>query len=138
MIVVDIEDPTNLSIVGELSSEGDLVFSAVRGIKVEGKCAYLAATYSGLIILNISDPYHPVHISNYEVQYAYSVHVVNHMVYLSADIEGLHVLDVSDPVNMILFDIYQTEGVHDICTHESFVYAHCESSLKIFKWNWSF
>ncbi|MBY9002128.1 MAG: hypothetical protein KGD64_14505 [Candidatus Heimdallarchaeota archaeon] len=138
MVVVDIEDPTSLSIVGELSSEGDIVFSSVRRIKVEGDCAYLAASYSGLIILNISDPYHPTHISNYDVQYAYSVHISDNLVYLSADKEGLHVLDISDPSNLVLFDIYATEGVHDICTFDSLVYTHCETSLKIFKWDWSF
>ncbi len=76
--------------------------SFLKGLHIVGDYAYLADG-RGVLILDVSDPAHPVHLSEYRVDsYCQGVWVSGNYAYLAAGDDGVHIIDVSDPANPVL------------------------------------
>ena len=86
------------------------------GVTVSGNYAYVAAGYSGLMVMDVSDPTNPtrvgvVHVwDENSIAYADDVVVSGNYAYVAAGYGGLWVLDVSDPTNPTTVGFYDTSG----------------------------
>ena len=68
-----------------------------RAVAVAGRFAYLAAGYSGMSVLNISDPRNPVEVAHVDIPLsARSIEVSGSRAYVG-DRRGVTVFDISDP-----------------------------------------
>jgi len=70
------------------------------GVYVSGDYAYVADGFSGLAVIDISDPTDPgAPVYEATPEYAYGVYVSGDYAYLAAGNSGLAVIDISDPTN---------------------------------------
>ncbi|HOX01930.1 MAG TPA: leucine-rich repeat protein [Verrucomicrobiota bacterium] len=77
---------------------------------VTNNIAYIAAESGGLIIMDVSDPAHPVRVGGCDTGAdACDVAVSGNHAYV-ADWDGLQVIDVSDPANPVRVGGYYTSG----------------------------
>ncbi|MEI3650108.1 MAG: DUF4347 domain-containing protein [Dolichospermum lemmermannii FEM_B0920] len=75
------------------------------GVQVVGNYAYVADGFSGLQIIDISNPSTPTLKGNYDTSgFAFGVQVVGNYVYVADGSSGLQIIDVSDqaPTNLTL------------------------------------
>jgi hypothetical protein len=112
--------------------------SAPYAIWIEGSYAYVGlSTYnpdhSGLMVLDVSDPYNIDSVGFYETPYTvHNVHIKDNLAYVSA--LGLYVLDISDPTNPILLTHYSTPAAcRDVFVDEPYVLVAEGSSLSVFE-----
>ncbi|MFZ1550893.1 MAG: hypothetical protein WAV53_05790, partial [Anaerolineae bacterium] len=89
---------------------------AIMAVDVQGSYAYVGSS-SWLVILDVSDPAHPVRIGQSPALpgMVWAVHVLGGLAYVAAGSAGLQVIDVSNPVMPFLRGAYDTprfaEGV---------------------------
>ena len=102
LAVIDVSSPNNPSVVYQSPSLG----WDINAITVQGARAYLAAGYSGLIVLDLSQPRKPTVIGRLETSYALQVVVRGGIAYLADGQGGLKVVDVSDPSDPTLIATY--------------------------------
>ena len=82
-----------------------------RGVQVVGNYAYVAAEYSGLQIIDISNPSTPTLKGNYNTSgRAIGVQVMGNYAYVADYSSGLQIIDVSNPTNPTLKGNYNTSG----------------------------
>jgi hypothetical protein len=81
-----------------------------RGIYVDGSYAYVADGYSGLQIVDISDPSSPSLAGSYDTLEAGYVFINGSYAYVSINVDGLQIVDISDPSNPSLAGSYDTPG----------------------------
>jgi hypothetical protein len=98
LAAIDVSSPNNPTIVYQSSSMG----WDIHAISVQGARAYLAAGYSGLIILDLSQLRKPSVIGRLETSDALRVVVRGAIAYLADGQGGLKVVDVGDPSNPTL------------------------------------
>jgi hypothetical protein len=98
--IFDASNPTNLVHVGFW----DTGPSYVR-LDVAGSFAYVASP-TGLKIVDVSDPKHPLVISSYSIA-AHDVKIVGPLAYLAAS-SGLTILNIADPAKPSLVGTYST------------------------------
>ncbi|MBS0351578.1 MAG: hypothetical protein JSR33_10435, partial [Proteobacteria bacterium] len=98
-----------------------------RDIKIIGNIAYIADYNSGLKLINITDPAHPILIGSGPVGNPLSldINITNSVVYLANDNEvGLQVVDVSDPIHPTLIASYPLPGSSSgVAVNKNFVYV---------------
>jgi len=77
------------------------VTGSVRGAYVSGDYAYVASFYSGLAVIDISDPTDPETLV-YEATtgWAYNIYVSGDYAYLANGDSGLAIINISDPTNL--------------------------------------
>ena len=100
VIIVDASDKRNPTVKGEWGGG-----SATGTVTVEGHCLYLADSYSGLAIIDVSDPERPERIGQLSVEAKIcDLFVLDGKVYLavreyfsSVPHNSLHIVDVSQP-----------------------------------------
>jgi len=89
-------------------------------VDIEGNLAFVVNTSDdgsgGLVIINISDPTHPIIVGSYhQSNSAFSVEVVGEFAYLANPNVGLEVLNVSDPTNPVKIEQYTGSGeIYDV------------------------
>ena len=94
LTVLDVSDPTRPAVVGQ----SNVLPYTVRDIHIAGHYAYVIVWYSGLRIIDISDPAIPIEVGAYQPPgFAEAVYVAGHYAYVAAQTAGLRVIDVSDP-----------------------------------------
>jgi hypothetical protein len=95
-------DSLNCRLIGHCALPNSL------GGDVDGNVACLAATDSGLYVIDVSDPTNPVEVGHlFTPSYATTVDVVGHYAYM-ADNYGLRVIDISDPAHPTQVSSYRT------------------------------
>jgi len=78
---------------------------------VSGNYAYVADRDSGLRIINISDPAHPIEAGSHDTPgWAFGVAVAGNYAYVADYHGGLRIINVSDPANPTEADFYDTPG----------------------------
>jgi hypothetical protein len=83
--------------------------SFTLGAAVAGQYAFVAVSYTGVAILNISQPTSPRIIGWYDTPgFARDVFVDGHYAYVADGDAGLLILDVSDPTRPVRVSSYQT------------------------------
>ena len=99
-------DSLNCRLVGNCGTPGkawDLV--------VNGNYAYVADLDSGLRVIDVSDPTHPVETSHCDMPgLAVGVHVVGNYAYVADFAAGLRVMDVSDHAHPVETGYFDTPG----------------------------
>ena len=80
-------------------------------VKLVGDRAYLAVGYSGLAVLDVSNPANPVRVGGYDTSgYAEGVAVSGNIAYVADRDAGLQIIDVSNPANPVRLGGYDTSG----------------------------
>ena len=70
-----------------------------RGVAVDGRYAYLAAGWQGLVIIDVSDSRRPLQVADLKsVGYVTDVHKVGSLAVVVGHRSGLRVVDVSNPL----------------------------------------
>lgn len=83
----------------------------VKGIDVEGDLAFVSGTSSGLVVVNISDPEHPVVASSYVTPgTAEDVVVSGNVAFVADSANGVVALDVRDPSAPAPIATFDTAG----------------------------
>ena len=94
LVVLDISDPSNPTLIGM----SDVLPSIVQGVAISGNYAYVAARYSGLYVMDISNPACLVRVGRCDTSdYAGRVVVQGNYAYVADGAAGLRVIDISNP-----------------------------------------
>ena len=121
--IFDIGDPSVAPVeIGHFLPERERF--DVRGVDVVGSHAYLAAGYSGLSVVDVSDPKNPREVGHYDTpRAARRVQVSGSYAYLG-DLKWLRVFDVSVPSAVREIASYKAPGnAADIWVEDSGVYV---------------
>ena len=95
-----------LSLLGRLNPQGYSL-----DVRASGNLAYLVVGTKGLLIVDVTDPAHPVEVgSNSTRGYAQSVAVSGDIAYVANRSDGLTILNVSDPMRPVEVGRYDTPG----------------------------
>ncbi len=103
LIVLDVSDPCQPEFRKELSLGPGTKYRTIRDIALSGNYAYLGATTAGMYIIDISQPFNPSLVSNWDPPCPpydhgpYGIAVSGNYVYTAELSYGLRVTDVSDP-----------------------------------------
>jgi hypothetical protein len=106
-IIVDVSNPTNLSIIGNLYE-----FDFITGVHVSGNYAYVSQIFNGLVIIDVTDVSRPSIVGNLKLStdYAEDVYVSSNYAYFAGGYNGLVIIDVSDPTNPSIVENLDTDG----------------------------
>ena len=106
-LVFDVADPLNLRIVGRTD------WGAVD-MAISGNLAYIAATYTGFGVIDISNSENPVNLDFNDFNgYEYGCALSGNYAYIAAWGSGMRVIDVSHPYNIFEYTCYDLEGCVD-------------------------
>ncbi len=101
-IILDVQDPTDIQVVGQLNGP-DLS----HDIAIKGDYAYLANDYNGLGIVDISNPAAPAYVGGIALgDRAYSVVVDDGVAYVADGYAGVYLIDISDVTNLRVISNY--------------------------------
>jgi len=90
----------------------------ISDVHVQGDIAYVGADWQGLIILDISDVFHPVVLSELEDYFGFQELDVQGDILFS----GNYVVDVSDPANPVILAVFDGEYM-DVCIEGDLAYG---------------
>ena len=97
--ILDVNDPGNITESGSallISSST----TSIRGIHVAGEYAYILDHYSGLIVVDISDPAHPEIETRFYIENMPGGFDINgHQAYIATYYSNLQVLDINNPLH---------------------------------------
>lgn len=100
--VVDISNPDSLYLISEFETFGDK-----RAIAFNDEFIYIADSYYGLVIIDVSDIYNPVYVYQISTPGATEYLVAeDDLVYLSN--HGLRIIDVSNPSDLRITGEFET------------------------------
>ena len=130
-ILLSISQPVHAQGISYL---GSTLWSGACDIKVPGHYAY-CAFFNGLMILDISNPFNPVFISQYYTgghygSYQWGIRnrlfLSGEYLYFSADYNGLQIINISDPSNPILTGrcLFPTNA-YGVYATPNYVYVTC-------------
>ena len=106
LVVLDVADPAKPVVVGQTG----VLPGVVQDVAVAGDYAYVAAAYSGLRIVNVSNPAAPTEAGYCDTPgTAYGVAVAGNYAYV-ADYSGLRIVNVSNPVAPTEAGYYDAPG----------------------------
>ncbi|WP_375329244.1 Calx-beta domain-containing protein [Microcystis sp. BLCC-F210] len=114
-----------ITLVGSYNTSG-----LASDVQIVGNYAYVADYYSGLQIIDISNPAAPTLKGNYDTSgYAQDVQVVGNYAYVADDWSGLQIIDISNPVAPTLKGNYDTSGyANDVQVVGNYAYVADEDS----------
>ncbi|MBN1329155.1 MAG: hypothetical protein JXA54_06750 [Candidatus Heimdallarchaeota archaeon] len=105
--------------------------SSNEKIFVKDDLAFVGVSFEGLKIIDISNPYNPQELCDYDLYSCNDVFVHDNLAYLAGD-DGFALLDVTDPsnpINLSSIDIFYAKGV---CYKDGFAFiADYENSMTI-------
>ncbi|MBN1409089.1 MAG: tandem-95 repeat protein [Calditrichaceae bacterium] len=82
---------------------GEPVKDGIQNLFLQGNKLYVANTWAGLQVLDVSDPKNPKEIGKYELtKRTRNVYVDGNYAFLSVEIEGVYILNIADPKNIRL------------------------------------
>lgn len=122
-------DQAGLTTVGRLNT-GD----SLCGIALQANMAYLTDPGSGLHMVDISEPTHPVEVGFYPALDAFGVAVSGHFAYLVCQWSGIRIIDISDPANPALSGACATDDAAlSVAVSQTHMYvAACWGGLQIY------
>ncbi len=110
--IIDISDPTDLSIVSSCEIEGGAWI-----VSVANNFCYVAAKGGGLIVIDVSQPNNPIPVSWYNIgQLAYSVDVIDNYAYVAdrnalwPNKGSLRIVDVTNASSPVELAVFETGG----------------------------
>ncbi|QGZ92725.1 hypothetical protein GQR42_09615 [Microcystis aeruginosa FD4] len=114
-----------MTLVGSYDTPG-----YARDVQVVGNYAYVADFFSGLQIIDISNPAAPTFKGNYNTSgLAVGVQVVGNYAYVADSSSGLLIIDISNPATPTLKGNYDTSGyANDVQVVGSYAYVADEGS----------
>ncbi|WP_233271344.1 Calx-beta domain-containing protein [Microcystis aeruginosa] len=114
-----------ITLVGSYDTPG-----YARDVQVVGNYAYVADFFSGLQIIDISNPAAPTFKGNYNTSgLAVGVQVVGNYAYVADSSSGLLIIDISNPATPTLKGNYDTSGyANDVQVVGSYAYVADEGS----------
>ncbi len=96
--------PLTLELVGQIGG-------TATAVVVQGNYAYVASGASGLRVVNVADPAHPVEVGALPTPgSADAVTIAGNLVYVAASFGGLPIVDVSDPAHPVQVGLFRTPG----------------------------
>ncbi|MFQ5342986.1 MAG: LamG-like jellyroll fold domain-containing protein, partial [Anaerolineae bacterium] len=105
-----------------------------QGVAVAGHYAYVADGYSGLRVIDISNPAGPREVGFYDTpSSAWGVAVAGHYAYVADGYSGLRVIDISNPAGPREVGFYDTPGyAHGVAVAGNYAYvADYYSGLRV-------
>jgi len=114
MLIFDVSDPYHPDSLGNWFVPGHPPGSFAYGVaiyrqKINKTYALLACCYSGLRIVDVSDPTNPNEVGMLDKD-VFHVTVAGSLAYLSSAMEGLYVVDISDPYNPYIIGHWNQGG----------------------------
>lgn len=109
LYIINISNPANPSLAGHISTAPGQAWDA----HVQGNHAYVADDQNGgLQVIDVSDPYHPNIVGNYDTPgWAFSLSVDSNFVYMADGYTGsLQILNIGDPTNPTFVSHFDTHG----------------------------
>ncbi len=105
VVDVDPSSPYFLTVIGHCPTPG-----FARDVAVSGNYAYIADGWTGLRVVDVSNPNLPNEVGYYYTSWASGVAVSGSHAYVASEGEGLRVVDVSDPATPLEVGFYNTPG----------------------------
>ncbi|MCK4614163.1 MAG: PKD domain-containing protein, partial [Thermoplasmata archaeon] len=128
--ILDIENALNPSLVGSFGAWDVAVFDVF--VRIGSTYAYLAATNSGLVIVNVTDPENITQVASLDIEGgANSIHVTYPYAYLAGrgDI-GFIEVNISDPSDLTVPQKMEEPGsIHGTCISGSYLYLSSNDRL---------
>lgn len=138
--ILDIADPTALSQIGVYDLPINLADETASDVTVAGDYAYIAAGFTGLHIVNVSNPTAPVGVGIYDgLGFAQQVAVSGDYAYVTDAYGRVGAIDISDPAAPVEVGIYDAleegggfrrdmfvqsrEGFDDVAAVGDYIYA---------------
>ncbi len=110
LVIVDIQDPENLEVVGICNTPNE-----AKSVDVSGDYAYVCDLEDGLRIIDIGDPANPEEVGYYDVEGdSYDAAMYGNYVLFGGYETGVYVVDVSIPANPLqvaFADMYHVIGI---------------------------
>jgi hypothetical protein len=111
LLIIDVADPANPSLTGSYLDGVSPFGSSILDVTVVGNLAYIAASGSGLKILNVSNPAAPTLLGQYNSSgSSRGVIVQGNRAYVADDTAGLLVIDVTTSSSPALLGTYNSPG----------------------------
>ena len=95
--IIDVTNPSNLSLLGTADLGGDS-----RAVVASGNYAYVAARDSGVYVVDVTDPANPVKIKTLKTPRARGVSINGSIIFVAASDSGMGMFDITDPANPTL------------------------------------
>ncbi len=133
---LEIWDVSDLSSPQRLSSYFTPDPNPTFNVYVVGSYAYVADGWSGLRVIDVSDPANPYEVGCWDANgsfdiYVYDVYVVDSYAYIAAADSGLCVIDVSDPSNPYEVGYYPVSQAYGVHVSGSYAYLAYGGGLKV-------
>jgi len=108
----------------------------MRYFTIAGNYAYIGGSLEGLYIVDISDSYNPILVSNCDTpggeEGAFDVDVSGNYAYVSDCTAGLQVIDISDPYAPIIVSNFATPGIAiEVTVDSNYAYVVGDYGLQI-------
>ena len=98
---LDVSQPASPALVGSYSLPADS-YHRIEDIALADRYLYAAASYAGLLVLDVADPSHLTQVTSVDTGGApYHVVVDGHRAYTGDYLAGLKIFDVSTPANPV-------------------------------------
>jgi hypothetical protein len=112
---IQIIDVSNLN---EPSLLGAYEFGYTRNVSISGNLAFIASDNYDLSILDISDPYNTIILSNLDLdENPRKIDIMDNLVFLTQYYEGFKIIDVADPnIPVEIGSLKSTDRTEDIST----------------------
>ncbi len=106
LVIIDISNPSNLTIVGSYADIG-----STEGIFVEENLCFVAEGGGKFDIIDISNPFSPTKVfSSPEIRWGGAVLVADGYLFLAAGTDGLEIYDFQDPSNPVIVGLVKDGG----------------------------
>jgi len=117
--IIDVSDPSHPQLLSSLKRN-----HYASDIKVAGGYAYVAQTYSGLMVYNVSNPSSPVVAGSYPTLYAQGVALTGEYAYVADGSTGLKIINISNPTQPTLIGNCDTpDEAIKVCVQGNFAYV---------------
>ncbi len=120
--VIDVSNPNSPTSVYNMGFG-----SRIYDVYIDGNYAYVAATNTGMVILDMTNPARPVAIKTVpSLGWAQRLQIVDGYAYVVGNASGgLNIIDVRDPANASVVGSYDTPGnASDIFVENNFAYVN--------------
>ncbi|NQU06254.1 MAG: T9SS type A sorting domain-containing protein [Calditrichaeota bacterium] len=114
-VVVQAQDHENVDLIGRYYT----CWNSGNDVAIQGEHAYIAAGYSGIQIVDISNPVQPVGVGHYDnnLEYAKSIFISGNYAYVVDSHNGFQVIDISDPtspneIGFLISEAYRFENIY--------------------------
>jgi hypothetical protein len=124
--IINIANSSNPVVVGTCSTGSNFL-----KVDISNNMAYIGYrlnTTCGLLIIDVSDPFHPITIGEYNRDiYIGDMAVDGDFAYLLTLVPGLHILNITDPANPFPIGTCSFYGGHGLCLSGNYAYVGISS-----------